>query len=132
MCRSPELASNTIDEKNGHKTARTTDLQLGQVLEEGLVDGLLRQLGGQDEHGLERELPQVCIGIRESGSHLGVDLALYGGLYVATFVRSRSLLLNLMVPHHGNRPLHDFRSTSSPCQRYGDLYKLDWYLMEVL
>ena len=38
-------------------------LQLGQVFEERLVDSLLRQLGGQDEHGLERELSQVRVGV---------------------------------------------------------------------
>lgn len=56
-------------------------LKLGQVLEQGLVDGLLAQLGCQDEHALQRQLPQVCIAVREASCHVWEYLALHHSLH---------------------------------------------------
>ena len=55
-------------------------LQSGEVLQQGLLHGLLSELGSEDQHGFQRQLSQVSIGVREASLHLWVDLPLHGGL----------------------------------------------------
>ena len=43
-----------------------TCLQLGQVLEQHLADGALAEQRRQRQHALQRQLPQVRIGVREA------------------------------------------------------------------
>lgn len=57
------------------------NLEFGQMLEQGLVDGLLSQLGRKYQHRLQSEFPQVGIPIGKSRGDVRVDLPFYSHLY---------------------------------------------------
>ena len=52
-------------------------LEFGEVLEQGLVDCLLTELGGKHQHALQRQLPQICIAVGKAVGHMRKDLILH-------------------------------------------------------